>query len=60
MPVQGHDQRLLVARVGEQAHPDLAWCYDFPTRHLLPIAGLVAFYNERVDIYLDGQLLERP
>ena len=35
-------------------YPDLAWAYDFPTRQLLPIAGLVAFYNERVDIVLDG------
>jgi len=22
--------------------------------------GLIAFYNEKVDIFLDGQLLERP
>ena len=39
---------------------DLAWCYDFPTRQLLPIAGLVAFYNEQVDVFRDGELLERP
>jgi hypothetical protein len=38
----------------------LAWAYDFPTRQLLPIAGLIAFYNERVDIVLDGQRRERP
>ena len=47
-------------RVGETVHPDLAWAYDFPTRQLLPIAGLIAFYNERVDIVLDGERLERP
>jgi len=41
-------------------HKDLAWAYDFPTRQLLPIAGLVAFYNEKVDTFLDGQLLDRP
>ena len=29
-------------------------------RQLLPIAGLVAFYNEKVDIILDGERLERP
>jgi hypothetical protein len=29
-------------------------------RQLLPIAGLVAFYNEKVDIVLDGQRLARP
>lgn len=39
---------------------DLAWSYDFPTRHLLPIAGLVAFYNEQVDTYIDSVLQERP
>ncbi|GAA3380863.1 hypothetical protein GCM10020367_69860 [Streptomyces sannanensis] len=33
--------------------------YDFPTRQVSPIAGL-AFYNEHVDLYLDGQLLPRP
>jgi uncharacterized protein (DUF427 family) len=43
-----------------QLHPDLAWSYDFPTRQLLPIAGLVAFYNEKVDITIDGLPLERP
>jgi uncharacterized protein (DUF427 family) len=41
-------------------HKDLAWAYDFPTRQLLPIAGLVAFYNEKVDTYLDGEPLDRP
>jgi uncharacterized protein (DUF427 family) len=24
------------------------------------VAGLVAFYNEKVDIYVDGELQERP
>ena len=45
---------------GETVHADLAWAYDFPTRELLPIAGLIAFYNERVDIVLDGERLPRP
>jgi len=44
-------------RDGDQ---DLAWAYDFPTRHVLPIAGLVAFYNEKVDIDVDGLRLPRP
>ncbi len=39
---------------------DLAWAYDFPMRELLPIAGLIAFYNERVDVIVDGKRLERP
>ena len=41
-------------------YPDIAWAYDFPTRELLPIAGLIAFYNEKVDTFLDGHRLERP
>ena len=31
-------------------HQDLAWAYDYPTRQLMPIAGLVAFYNEKIDL----------
>ena len=41
-------------------HPDLAWAYDSPTLALTPIAGLVAFYNEKVDTFLDGIPLDRP
>ena len=41
-------------------HQDLAWAYDFPARQVLPIAGLVAFYNEKVDIDVDGERLPRP
>jgi uncharacterized protein (DUF427 family) len=46
--------------VDETVHPDLAWSYDFPTREVSPIAGLVAFYNEKVDIVLAGVTLDRP
>jgi uncharacterized protein (DUF427 family) len=41
-------------------HRDLAWAYDFPTPGLAAIVGLVAFYNEKVDIVLDGRELPRP
>ena len=44
----------------EKVHEDVAWAYDFPTAAVLPIAGLIAFYNEKVDVFLDGELLERP
>ena len=59
-PYKGHDQRLLVGRVGDEVHTDLAWTYEFPTRQLLPIAGLVSFYNEKVDVVIDGEMLIRP
>jgi uncharacterized protein (DUF427 family) len=39
---------------------DVAWSYDFPTAALLPVAGLVAFFDERVDTTLDGVRQDRP
>ncbi len=59
-PYKGKTSGYWSVRVGDTVHPDLAWAYDFPTRQLLPIAGLVAFYNEKVDIVIDGHQLERP
>jgi uncharacterized protein (DUF427 family) len=44
----------------QRDHRDLAWAYDFPTRQLAPIAGLIAFYNEKVEIEVDGRPLPRP
>jgi uncharacterized protein (DUF427 family) len=59
-PYKGRTSAYWSVRTGDAVHRDLAWSYDFPTRQLLPIAGLVAFYNEKVDISLDGRPLERP
>ena len=39
---------------------DLAWSYRTPLPESERVAGLVAFYNEKLDIYLDGELQERP
>ena len=59
-PYKGITSGYWSIRAGDTVQRDLAWAYDFPTRQLLPIAGMVAFYNEKVDIFLDGQQLERP
>jgi uncharacterized protein (DUF427 family) len=59
-PYKGNTSGYWSARTEESVYPDVAWTYAFPTRQLLPIAGLIAFYNEKVDTYLDDQLLERP
>jgi uncharacterized protein (DUF427 family) len=59
-PYKGTTSGYWSVRTGETIVPDLAWAYDFPTAQLLPIAGLIAFYNEKVDIVLDGTRLERP
>jgi uncharacterized protein (DUF427 family) len=59
-PYKGTTSGYWSVRTGDHVHRDLAWSYDFPTRQLLPIAGLIAFYNEKVDIFVEGELLHRP
>jgi uncharacterized protein (DUF427 family) len=59
-PYKGMTTGYWSALVDGRTHPDVAWTYDFPTRELQPIAGLIAFYNEKLDIFLDGVQLERP
>jgi uncharacterized protein (DUF427 family) len=59
-PYKGTTTGYWSVRLGETTHPDLAWSYDFPLREVLPIAGLIAFYNEKVDLVVDGKPLERP
>ena len=46
--------------VGAQLYPDLAWIYRSPLPESARITGLVAFYNEKVDLTVDGVLQERP
>jgi len=60
VPYKGITSGYWPIRTSGTVHRDLAWSCDFPSRQLLPIAGMVAFYNEKVDIFLDGQRLERP
>jgi uncharacterized protein (DUF427 family) len=54
-PYKG-DASYLTFDVGE----DIAWCYSQPLSDAMGIAGMVAFYNEIVDITVDGERQERP
>ena len=40
--------------------PDLAWTYHYPLPAVAPITNMVAFYNEKLDISVDGAPLTRP
>ena len=40
--------------------PHLAWSYPDPLPAAGAVVGLLAFYNEAVDITVDGERLERP
>lgn len=46
--------------VGETTHPDLVWSYPEPLPESSGIAGLMAFYDEKVDVTVDGRRSERP
>ncbi|HVA07921.1 MAG TPA: DUF427 domain-containing protein [Acidimicrobiales bacterium] len=59
-PYKGKTGSYWTAHVKGNVMKDLAWAYDYPTSPLSAIAGLVAFYNEKVDIDIDGTRLERP
>ena len=47
-------------RVGDRLYRDVAWSYRQPVPECPRIAGLVAFFNERVDLIIDGEREERP
>jgi uncharacterized protein (DUF427 family) len=59
-PYKGVTSEYWSVRVGDELHPDLAWTYHYPLPAVGPIAGTVAFYNEKLDITVDGVRLERP
>jgi uncharacterized protein (DUF427 family) len=43
-----------------EASGDIVWSYPEPLREASEIAGRLAFFNERVDVVVDGTRLERP
>jgi len=45
--------------VDGKEYNDTVWWYEYPITESATIAGLVSFYNEKVDIYVDGVLEER-
>jgi uncharacterized protein (DUF427 family) len=47
-------------RAGDSLHDDLAWTYEQPGRDGQATRDLVCFFNERVDLEVDGRLEERP
>jgi uncharacterized protein (DUF427 family) len=47
-------------RAGGELHRDIAWSYPEPIAECGRVAGLVAFFDERVDLTIDGVPQERP
>jgi uncharacterized protein (DUF427 family) len=59
-PYKGTTSDYWSARVGDELHRDIAWSYAYPQVAVAGIAGLVAFYDEKVDTFLDGVPVGRP
>ena len=47
-------------QAGQDLHQDLVSMYRTPLPESQKIAGLACFYNEKVDLYVDGDLQRRP
>ncbi len=48
------------ASINDRLERDIAWSYRTPMPEATPIAGLVCFYDERVDVAVDGVRQPRP
>src|SRR5882762_2987965 len=48
------------ARIGDQVFPDIVWSYPFPIPECTKIQDLLAFYNEKTETYVDGELEQAP
>jgi len=52
-PYKGEAQYYNVVIKGKE-HKDLVWWYQYPTTESAAIAGLACFYNEKVDVFVEG------
>ncbi len=58
-PYKGRAQTWSI-RLGGVLHEDLAWSYPTPLPESQKIAGLISFFNEKLDIEIDGIPQQRP
>jgi uncharacterized protein (DUF427 family) len=60
------EHRTTCAYKGHATHWDIAgeraiaWSYELPLNDAMPVRSMICFYNERVDIEVDGELQPRP
>jgi uncharacterized protein (DUF427 family) len=48
------------AAIGDAVHDDIAWAYPDPLPGVSDIKDAISFFDERVDVYVDGEPQERP
>ena len=59
-PYKGHAGYYSVRLENGELIENLVWFYAEPFSDALAVAGMLCFYDEKVDIELDGELEERP
>lgn len=59
-PYKGTTSDYWSARIDDNLHADIAWSYAYPSPQVLQIAGLIAFYDEKVDTFIDDVKVDRP
>lgn len=47
-------------QLGDKLHKDLVWYYRYPMVEAPKVQGMLCFYNEKVDVYENGEKLARP
>ncbi len=58
-PYKG-DARYWSASINGRVERDIAWSYKTPMPEATPIAGLICFYDEKLDVDVDGLRQPRP
>lgn len=48
------------AKIQNTVMRDICWYYRYPNSPMAKIANMIAFFNERVDLYVDGEKQGRP
>ncbi len=59
-PYKGVTSTYWTVFTGDITVADAAWCYDHPNPEVFRIAGRTAFFDERVDVYVAGELQDKP
>ncbi|KAF9037625.1 hypothetical protein BJ165DRAFT_1502130 [Panaeolus papilionaceus] len=59
-PYKGTAHYYNVALSSGETFNDIIWCYSHPTTECTGIRGLVAFFDEKVDVWIDDVKQERP
>ncbi|MGG3571928.1 DUF427 domain-containing protein [Bacillus gobiensis] len=48
------------AELNDKIYENIVWSYLDPIQEISKIKGLFSFYNEKVDVYIDGEKEEKP